>query len=62
MTVYDEATRTHEVVAAKSADGEIDDLVGVRFAHNAGLVSMVVQNRCAAPLPRRVRGRRTRSC
>jgi diguanylate cyclase (GGDEF)-like protein len=51
VTVYDDAARTHEVVAAKSADGEIDDLVGVRFAPNAGLVSMVVQNRC--PLPYR---------
>ncbi len=49
VTVYDEVTKTHEVVAAKSADREIDDLVGVRFSHNAGLVSMVVQNRC--PLP-----------
>ncbi len=49
VTIFDEATRTHEVVAAKSAGAEIDDLVGVRFAHNAGLVSMVVQNRC--PLP-----------
>jgi two-component system cell cycle response regulator len=49
VTVYEEATRTHEVVAAKSADRAIDDLVGVRFSHNAGLVSMVVQNRC--PLP-----------
>ncbi len=51
VTIYDEATGTHEVVAAKSADKAIDDLVGVRFAHNAGLVSMVVQNRC--PLPYR---------
>ncbi|MDP9033387.1 MAG: diguanylate cyclase [Myxococcota bacterium] len=51
VTVFDEATRTHEVVAAKSVDAAIDDLVGVRFAHNAGLVSMVVQNRC--PLPYR---------
>jgi diguanylate cyclase (GGDEF)-like protein len=51
VTVYDESTRTHEVVAARSHDGEIDDLVGVRFSHNAGLVSMVVQNRC--PLPYR---------
>jgi diguanylate cyclase (GGDEF)-like protein len=51
VTVYDEAARTHEVVAAKSVDREIDDLVGVRFGHNAGLVSMVVQNRC--PLPYR---------
>jgi diguanylate cyclase (GGDEF)-like protein len=49
VTVFDEQTRTHEVVAAKSADASIDDLVGVRFAHNAGLVSMVVQNRCALP-------------
>jgi diguanylate cyclase (GGDEF)-like protein len=49
VTVYEESTRTHEVVAAKSADGKIDDLVGVRFAQNAGLVSMVVQNRCALP-------------
>ncbi len=49
VTVFDAATRTHEVVAAKSAGAEIDDLVGVRFAHNGGLVSMVVQNRC--PLP-----------
>jgi diguanylate cyclase (GGDEF)-like protein len=49
VTVYDEGTRTHEVVAAKSADGKIDDLVGVRFSQNAGLVSMVVQNRCALP-------------
>ncbi len=51
MTVFDEATRSHEVVAAKSADGKIDDLVGIRFSHNTGLVSMVVQNRC--PLPYR---------
>jgi two-component system cell cycle response regulator len=51
VTVYDETSKSHEVVAAKSSDGEIDDLVGVRFLHNAGLVSMVVQNRC--PLPYR---------
>lgn len=51
VTVFEESTRWHEVVAAKSADGEIDDLVGVRFTHNSGLVSMVVQNRC--PLPYR---------
>ncbi|HEY3819915.1 MAG TPA: diguanylate cyclase [Polyangiaceae bacterium] len=49
VTVYEESTRTHEVVAAKSADGKIDDLVGVRFSQNSGLVSMVVQNRCALP-------------
>jgi two-component system cell cycle response regulator len=51
ITVCDDASRTHEVVAAKSSNGEIDDLVGIRFAQNAGLVSMVVQNRC--PLPYR---------
>ena len=51
VTVYEDAARSHEVVAARSAAGEIDDLVGVRFSHNAGLVSMVVQNRC--PLPYR---------
>jgi len=51
VTVFDDATRTHEVVAARSADKEIDDLVGMRFGHNTGLVSMVVQNRC--PLPYR---------
>jgi diguanylate cyclase (GGDEF)-like protein len=49
VTVYDAETRMHEVVAAKGDGGEVDALVGVRFAHNTGLVSMVVQNRC--PLP-----------
>ena len=49
VTVFDEATRTHEIVAAKSARGEVDGLVGTRFSHNAGLVAMVVQNRCALP-------------
>jgi two-component system cell cycle response regulator len=49
VTIFDEAARSHEIVAAKSADGKIDDLVGIRFSHNTGLVSMVVQNRCALP-------------
>jgi two-component system, cell cycle response regulator len=49
VTVYHEGTQAHEVCAAKSDGGEIDDLVGARFAHNAGLVSMVVKNRCALP-------------
>jgi diguanylate cyclase (GGDEF)-like protein len=49
VTIFDEKTRTHEVCAATSSGGEIDDLVGVRFSHNSGLVSMVVQNRY--PLP-----------
>jgi diguanylate cyclase (GGDEF)-like protein len=49
VTVYHEATQSHEVCAAQSDGGGIDDLVGSRFAHNAGLVSMVVKNRCALP-------------
>ncbi|HZU82534.1 MAG TPA: diguanylate cyclase, partial [Polyangiaceae bacterium] len=51
VTVFDERARTHEVVAAKSSRGDVDALVGTRFAHNSGLVAMVVQNRC--PLPYR---------
>jgi diguanylate cyclase (GGDEF)-like protein len=51
ITVFDPPTRMHEVVAAKSAARDIDDLVGARFSHNTGLVAMVVQNRC--PLPYR---------
>jgi two-component system, cell cycle response regulator len=51
VTAFDEKTRMHEVVAATSADKDIDGLVGARFAHNTGLVAMVVQNRC--PLPYR---------
>ena len=55
VTLYDEETKTHEVVAAT---GEIEDLVGSKFNHNAsqqartrapGLVAMVVQNKF--PLP-----------
>ncbi len=49
VTVWDEGTRMHEVCAATSNGGEIDDLVGQRFKHNTGLVSMVVTNRF--PLP-----------
>jgi diguanylate cyclase (GGDEF)-like protein len=49
VTVFDEGARVHEVVAAKSSAESIEDLVGMRFAHNSGLVSMVVQNRCALP-------------
>lgn len=49
VTIWDEATRMHEVCAAKSENQEIDDLVGQRFRHNTGLVSMVVTNRF--PLP-----------
>jgi two-component system cell cycle response regulator len=49
VTVWDEASRVHEVCAATSNGGEIDGLVGQRFKHNTGLVSMVVTNRF--PLP-----------
>ena len=49
VTIYDPVTKTHEVCAAKSAAGEIDELVGAKFAENAGLVSMVVKNRYALP-------------
>ncbi len=49
VTLFDEATRTHQVVAATSGEGEVDDLVGAKFQHNGGLVSMVVQNKF--PLP-----------
>jgi two-component system cell cycle response regulator len=51
VTVFDEGAKMHEVVAGKSSGRSIDDLVGMRFSHNTGLVSMVVQNRC--PLPYR---------
>ena len=50
VTTWDEATRQHQVVAAaSSSEYEVEDLVGAKFAHNQGLVSMVVQNRF--PLP-----------
>jgi diguanylate cyclase (GGDEF)-like protein len=49
VTIWDDATRMHEVCAARSEGGEIDNLVGQRFKHNTGLVSMVVTNRF--PLP-----------
>jgi diguanylate cyclase (GGDEF)-like protein len=50
VTVFDEPTRIHEICAAAESDGD-NEWVGKRFAHNTGLVSMVVQNRC--PLPYR---------
>jgi diguanylate cyclase (GGDEF)-like protein len=49
VTIFDPETKTHEVCAVESGSGEIDDLVGVKFAENAGLVSMVVKNRYALP-------------
>ena len=49
VTLYDEASGTHEIRAA-SGEG-VDELMGQRFRQNAGLVSMVLQNR--HPLPYR---------
>ena len=49
VTLFDEASKMHEVRAVSGEEG--DALVGVRFAHNAGLVAMAVQNR--HPLPYR---------
>ncbi|MCL2822431.1 MAG: sensor domain-containing diguanylate cyclase [Polyangiaceae bacterium] len=49
VTLYDEAKQLH-VIRAVSGDSA-DELVGAKFEHNAGLVSMVVQNQ--HPLPYR---------
>jgi diguanylate cyclase (GGDEF)-like protein len=49
VTLYDEASRMHEIRAV-SGDGS-DEVVGQRFRHNTGLVSMVLQNK--HPLPYR---------
>src|SRR5580658_3702659 len=49
VTVFDDETRSHEVVAAQG--DAVAKLVGTRFAINTGLASMVVQNRY--PLPYR---------
>jgi diguanylate cyclase (GGDEF)-like protein len=50
VTTFDPESRTHQVVAAASAtDVDVNDLVGAKFGHNHGLVSMVVQNKF--PLP-----------
>lgn len=49
ITIYDEKTKSHEIRAVSGADD--DAHVGQTFRHNAGLVSMVVQNR--HPLPYR---------
>jgi diguanylate cyclase (GGDEF)-like protein len=49
VTLFDEATKTHEI---RAVSGEsVGDLVGQRFRHNQGLVSMVLENR--HPLPYR---------
>ncbi|HNS95599.1 MAG TPA: sensor domain-containing diguanylate cyclase [Polyangiaceae bacterium] len=49
VTLFDEAKKMH-VIRAVSGDS-VQGLVGVKFRHNAGLVSMVVQNK--HPLPYR---------
>jgi two-component system, cell cycle response regulator len=49
ITLFDEANKTHEIRAV-SGEGT-EGLSGQRFRHNAGLVSMVLQNR--HPLPYR---------
>lgn len=49
VTLFDEAQQLHEIRAVSGAEGE--KLLGATFTHNAGLCSMVVQNR--HPLPYR---------
>jgi two-component system cell cycle response regulator len=49
VTLFDEASKMHEIRAV-SGDGA-GDIAGQRFRHNAGLVSMVLENR--HPLPYR---------
>lgn len=49
VTLFDDEQRSHEIRAV-SGDGA-EDLMGKRFRHNAGLVSMVLENR--HPLPYR---------
>ncbi|HET7545935.1 MAG TPA: diguanylate cyclase [Polyangiaceae bacterium] len=47
VTLFDKNSGEHEICAV-SGDGA-DELVGQRFKHNSGLVSMVVANRHALP-------------
>jgi two-component system cell cycle response regulator len=49
VTLFDKQAREHVICAASGEN--VQNLVGRRFAHNAGLVSMVVANR--HPLPYR---------
>ncbi len=49
VTLFEERSKTHEIRAVSGASAE--SLLGQRFKHNAGLVSMVLQNR--HPLPYR---------
>jgi two-component system cell cycle response regulator len=47
VTLFDDQNRVHEIRAV-SGDGATE-LVGQRFRHNAGLVSMVLENRHSLP-------------
>jgi diguanylate cyclase (GGDEF)-like protein len=47
VTLFDRQTQLHEICAA-SGEGTAD-LIGQRYRHNSGLVSMVVANRHALP-------------
>ncbi len=47
VTLFDKASSEHEICAVSCEGGS--DLVGQRFRHNTGLVSMVVANRHALP-------------
>ena len=47
VTLFDDRAKMHEIRAVSGADAT--DLVGQRFRHNAGLVSMVLQNRHSLP-------------
>ncbi|HET9954258.1 MAG TPA: diguanylate cyclase [Polyangiaceae bacterium] len=47
VTLFDKTANEHEICAV-SGDGA-SELVGQRFRHNSGLVSMVVENRHALP-------------
>ncbi len=51
VTTFDPATLRHHVMAVEADDVAVRALAGTHFAHNQGLVSMVVQNRF--PLPYR---------
>jgi two-component system, cell cycle response regulator len=47
VTLFDEATRAHEIRAVSGEGAEL--LVGERFSHNASLCAMVVHNRYSLP-------------
>ncbi len=47
VTLFDKSSNEHEICAVSCEGGS--DLVGQRFRHNTGLVSMVVANRHALP-------------